>query len=367
MIFGDNPIVDTTTVENAGANTGAMVGSNSGTIIVNAGLGFNDTKALCQDIIRDELSKYAQEAYTEAENRSEELFERVVAELDERKMTDTQALSVFSDPAMQFDYFEAQKAYMKVGTPELADILSHIIADRAGESKRTLLQITLGEAIKVAPKLVGTQMSTLALVFMIKHVCITNIYSYEDLINHIRTRILPIYQKGISQKDSEFQHLNFTGCSQNAYATTLLSPFYYFQLAYPGLFMKGIARDDLPKDSNGVNLADRYPDLFVKCLNDDKLLQLACVPKEDLQTMMAKLNIEKEHQEIIHNLFKSNKMHVQAVHDIIVKLVPEMQEISVYWDSHQIYAMDLSSVGIVLGAQYAQMITGEKYDLTIWI
>ena len=39
-----------------------MVGSNSGTIIVNGGLGFNDTKALCQDIIRDELAKYAQEA-----------------------------------------------------------------------------------------------------------------------------------------------------------------------------------------------------------------------------------------------------------------------------------------------------------------
>ena len=365
MIFGDNPIVDTTTVENAGANTGAMVGSNCGTIIINGGLGFNDTKALCQDIIRDELAKYAQEAYTEAENRSEELFERVVAELDERKMTDTQALSVFSDPAMQFDYFEAQKAYMKVGTPELADILSHIIADRAGESKRTLLQITLGEAINVAPKLVETQMCTLSLVFMIKHVQVTNIYSYEDLAEHIRTRILPIYQKGISKKESEFQHLNFTGCSQ--YTTTSPSLSNYYQFPYPGLFMKGIARDDLPKDANGVNFADRYPDLFVKCLNNDQLLQLWCMSEADLQTTMTKLSIEKEHREIIHNLFTSNTMHRQEVQDLIIKLVPEMQELFDYWKDCQISDLALSSVGIVLGAQYAQMITGEQYDLTIWI
>ena len=267
MPFGNNPIVDRTTVENTGENAGTMIGSNSGQVNVNCGLGYNDTKALCLDITREEIAKYAQTAHIEAERRRDELFEMLMNVLANRQMADTQTLSAFCDPAMQFDYFEAQKAYMKAGTPELADILSQILAERVGESERTLLQIALGEAIQVAPKLVTTQMRTLALVFFIKHIVRYDILNHDTLTEYLENIILPIYRSGVGRKQAEFQHLNFTGCSQ--YAAIRSQMAVLFQRKYAGLFMSGIENDQLPKDSANTSLVELYPDLFIKCLNND--------------------------------------------------------------------------------------------------
>lgn len=148
-------------IENSGDNYGVEAASNSGLIVVNQGMGYDNTKALCLDVVSDELNKYKAEAYEEAKRRDSDLFEKVVAELSKRNMTDEQALSEFREPSMQYDYAEAQKAYIKAGTPELASVLSNILAERIGESSRTLLQIALGESIQIAPKLIETQMATL--------------------------------------------------------------------------------------------------------------------------------------------------------------------------------------------------------------
>ena len=365
MPFGNNPIVDRTTVENTGENAGTMIGSNSGQVNVNCGLGYNDTKALCLDITREDIAKYAQTAHIEAERRRDELFEMLMNVLANRQMADTQTLSAFCDPAMQFDYFEAQKAYMKAGTPELADILSQILAERVGESERTLLQIALGEAIQVAPKLVTTQMRTLALVFFIKHIVRYDILNHDTLTEYLENIILPIYRSGVGRKQAEFQHLNFTGCSQ--YAAIRSQMAVLFQRKYAGLFMSGIENDQLPKDSANTSLVELYPDLFIKCLNNDSLLQINAISTDALDSIMKEHNVTEEHQRIIRKLFHDNQMSESEVQSLIVKLVPDMQEVFDYWRNSDISVLTLSSVGVVLGAQYAQMVTGEQYDLSTWI
>ncbi len=60
-------------------------------------------------------------------------------------------------------------------------------------------------------------------------------------------------------------------------------------------------------------------------------------------------------------------MSESEVQSLIVKLVPDMQEVFDYWRNSDISVLTLSSVGVVLGAQYAQMVTGEQYDLSTWI
>lgn len=365
MPFGNNPLIDRTTVENTGENTGAMIGSNSGQVNLNYGLGYNDTKAICLDITREEIAKYAQTAREEAARRRDELFEMLMNVLTERQMVDTQTLAAFRDPAMQFDYFEAQKAYMKAGTPELADILSQILAERVGESERTLLQIALGEAIQVAPKLVETQIRTLALVFFIKHTVRYDVLNHDVLTEYLENIILPIYRSGVSRKQAEFQHLNFTGCSQ--YAAIRSQMAVLFQLKYAGLFMSGIENDQLPKDSANTSLVELYPDLFIKCLNNDSLLQINAISTDVLDSIMKVHNVTEEHQRIIRELFHDNQMSESEAQSLIVELVPDMQEVFDYWRNSDISALTLSSVGVVLGAQYAQMFTGERCDLSQWI
>lgn len=116
-----------------------------------------------------------------------------------KKMTDAQALAEFRNPAMQFDYFEAQKAYMKAGTPELAEMLSDILVERISESSRSLLQIALGEAIRVAPKLIPAQMATLALIFNIRYSHTPQVDHYDRLVFYLKGQFY-LYLKWVSAK-----------------------------------------------------------------------------------------------------------------------------------------------------------------------
>ncbi|MCD7739527.1 MAG: hypothetical protein LUH58_10935 [Lachnospiraceae bacterium] len=352
-------------IENSGDNYGVEAAANSGLIVVNQGMGYDNTKALCLDVVSDELNKYKAEAYEEAKRRDSDLFEKVVAELSKRNMTDEQALSEFREPSMQYDYAEAQKAYIKAGTPELASVLSNILAERIGESSRTLLQIALGESIQVAPKLIETQMATLALAFVLKHTVRVNVKEHGSLVKYIQNTVLPIYKKGVSQKPSEFQHLNFTGCSQYSAVSQELPSL--FLNTYSGLFMKGIEKDKLPKDADGKSFVDLYPNLFLKCLNNNDTLQINAMSEEVLTTSMDRLDMSQEHQQIFKKLFKENRMSEEAVQELVVKLVPEMQDVFDYWANSEIALLTLTSVGIVIGAQYAKIITGQDYNLNIWI
>lgn len=348
-------------VENSGDNYGVEAVANSGTIIVNQGLDYNSTKALCIDIVRDALDKYDGEAYKKAEQRFKELFDMFAAELFKRGMTDAQALAEFGEPAMQFDFAEAQKAYIKAGAPELAAVLSNILADRIGESSRSLLQIALGEAIQVAPKLLETQMATLALTFTLEHTLDLNVNNHKTFVDYIQNTVLPIYRKGVSRNQSEFQHLSFTGCSQYLASSKKLS--LLFLHAYSGLFMRGF-EDCL---SGETDLVDAYPKLFTKCLKNDRLLQINAVSGEVLTNLIETLNMEQEHQKKIKKLFSENRMDQEAVQELVVNLVPEMQEVFDYWNNSEARFLYLSSVGIVIGAEYAKLITRENYDLSIWI
>lgn len=360
MIFGNDSSVS---VENSDKNQGMMVGANYGSMAMNQyGLGYSDTKALCFDIVRDELSKYRAEASSEAEKRNEALFERVMQELGEKKMSDAQALAEFKNPAMQFDYLEAQKAYMKAGTPELLNLLSDIIVERVNESSRSLLQIALGESIQVAPKLIPAQMATLALAFIVEHTRRIAVNSHATFAGFLRDTIIPIFHSGVSHKDSEFQHLSFTGCSQQSVMSISLSK--CFMANYAGLFMRGVQQVDIPKDENGTYSNDLYPDLFIRCLNSPEKFQINAINDKTIESKIAR---NSKHYEKLKKLFDSNIMPDDDVKRLVESLVPEMKQLFDYWDNGEIKSCTLSSVGIIIGAQYAHQITGQKYDLHIWI
>lgn len=362
MKFGNDSSV---TVENNGKNQGIIAGANYGPIIQNQyGLGYSDTKALCLEIVHDEISKYRAEALAEAQRRSEDLFERIVHKLETKQMNDSQALAEFGNPAMQFDYLEAQKAYMKVGTPELAEMLSDILVERISESSRSLLQIALGEAIQVVPKLMPSQMSTLALLFAVRYTQFSSVDSHQSFSNLLRDIIIPIFNSGVSLKDSEFQHLSFSGCS-----TELNAPFNlvdYFKRSYPGMFMEGFNKDAIPNGKNGRSLVELYP-LFIPCLNDKNRVQINAVTEEVLTYNAKKMRIPLEDIARLKQLFKTNLLSNNRIQEITENLVPEMKDVFQYWDECPIKWFRLSSVGIVIGAKYLQMVTGTECDLKNWM
>lgn len=131
-----------------------------------------------------------------------------------------------------------------------------------------------------------------------------------------------------------------------------------------------VVSDELNKykaEAYEESFVDLYPNLFLKCLNNSDTLQINAISEDVLTTLIERLDMSQEHQQIFKKLFKENRMSEEAVQKLVVKLVPEMQDVFDYWANSGIALLTLTSVGIVIGAQYAKIITGQDYDLNIWI
>ena len=115
----------------------------------NAGLSYKDVKELCLDLIIDKLESYKEEASIEAKKREEKLRNDFIDELEKNKID----LSEFKNPSMQLCYIDAQKGYISYGDKTSEKILLELLKDRISESNKSILQISLNEAVKVAPLL----------------------------------------------------------------------------------------------------------------------------------------------------------------------------------------------------------------------
>ena len=139
------------------------------------------------------------------------------------------------------------------------------------------------------------------------------------------------------------------------------------RIAYTGLFMKGFTGEELPPTKQGGSFLEQYPNLFIPCLNDQTKIQINALEKNDLEEDIKVQGGDRDDQATLVSLFEKNQMNDEETMALILQLVPEMQELSEYWENSAISRLALTSVGIVIGAQYGRMITGQEYDLKIWI
>ena len=65
-------------------------------------------------------------------------------------------MNEFKNPSMQLCYIDAQKGYISYGDETSEKILLELLKDRISESDKSILQISLNEAVKVAPLLMKT-------------------------------------------------------------------------------------------------------------------------------------------------------------------------------------------------------------------
>lgn len=343
-------------------NKGVVVGVNNGNIY--NGMNYSEVKCLCLELIKDEINKAKQTALETAKQRNESLMEQVFEKISLLKITPDMLKKAFEDPAIQMDFLEAEKSYIKYGTDELCSLLSDILEKRIQENGHTLLQIALGESIKTAPLLLQTQMNTLALSFIITQTISLSVNSHEKFKQYLKNAIVPIYNSGVSESNSEFQHLTYSRCATiTAFSSSIVSA---LGETYSGLFSKGFSREAIP-DVNGKSLYEKYPNLFIPCLNDPSKLQINSINDEKLTEKLETFDIDDGSKEKFLSLAKHNKMTEDEIKGKIIELCPEMEEIIKYWDKTSIANLNLSSVGIVIGALTVSKTTKLNYNLHIWI
>ncbi len=323
------------------------------------GMDYQNTKSLCQDLIRSELEKYKSDAEQLAKERDEKFLSTLFEKLHREKIDDNSMCEEFKNPDMQYTFVEAQKAYIRLGTPELETILSNLLVDRAKESDRTLLQIALAEAVSVVPMLLPSQLDILALCFRLRYTRNNMINSLSTFFKYIQEEILPHVPHSID-KMSSFQHLVYTKTASIDIGEISLENI--FIETYGGLFLSGY----VPEELNDV--IQKYPDFFIRCIQDRSKVQINSISRESLDEQLSSINNMPEKDKIfIQEHFSNNLMSPNAVKDFICSNVPSSKILFSQWNDTYLKHLTLTSVGIVLGANRSKQISGTAFDMNIWI
>lgn len=323
------------------------------------GMDYQNTKSLCQDLIRNELEKYKSDAEQLAKERDEKFLSTLFEKLHRENIDDNSMCKEFRNPDMQYTFVEAQKAFIRLGTPELETILSNLLVDRAKESNRTLLQIALAEAVSVVPMLLPSQLDILALCFRLRYTRNNIINNLPTFFNYIQEQILPHVPNAID-KISSFQHLVYTKTASIDLGEISLENI--FIETYGGLFLSGY----IPEELN--NFPKKYPDLFIQCIQDPSKIQINSISREALDEQLSSINnMPDEDKRFIQEHFSNNLMSQNAIKDFICSNIPSSKMLFSQWNDTSLKHLTLTSVGIVLGANRCKQISGTTFDMNIWI
>lgn len=322
------------------------------------GMDYQNTKSLCQDLIKNELEKYKSDAEQLAKERNEKFLSTLFEKLHKEKIDDNSMCEEFKNPDMQYTFFEAQKAYIRLGTPELENILSNLLVDRTKESNRTLLQIALAEAVNAVPMLLPSQLDILALCFLLRYTLNNKINNLPTFFNYLKAQIIPHVPDSID-KMSSFQHLVYTKTASIDLGEISLENI--FIETYGGLFLSGYSADEL-KD-----FPSKYPQFFTQCIQDSTKIQINSIRKETLENQLSSENLPEEDKQFIREHFANNLMSPSAVKDFICSTDSSLEALFSQWNDTSLKHLTLTSVGIVLGANRSKQLSGTTFDMNIWI
>lgn len=346
----------------------ATIKGNNNEIIQNGtvnnyGMSYAETRNLCLDLIKQEILKLSTEAKEEALKREERLNEKLFKLLEEIKLSDTEALEELKNPDMQYSFIEAQMANIRVGTEKMENILSELLKDRLLEKERTTLQIALSEAIKVSPLLLQVHLNILSLVFIFKYTIRNTIINEQTFIEYFQ-KILTICLKDITDDRALYQHIEYSKCGTvSVLSYDIIS---IIKQNYSGLFMKGFSKVEFMQKMNDETILQHFPQLIIKHLRFPNLLQLNSISQNVLNETLIQYGLEETQIKKITTFFNENIISDEEIEQRIMELIPRFKEFKDLWDN-SMNQLQLTSVGIILGAINLKNLTGENYNMKIWI
>lgn len=134
--------------------SGSLVQQANGDIH-NHGLGYNDIKDICRDVIKQELAIVTREA-SETLNNEISAFENQFIERLE-KLENPQVIDKMKTPKLQFSLHDTMKEYAKTDDVDTKEELVDLLIERLKVDENTTEQYLIDESIKILPNLSKSQ------------------------------------------------------------------------------------------------------------------------------------------------------------------------------------------------------------------
>lgn len=338
--------------------------------ISNYGITYQDAKQIALDVFDTNFIRLKDVAAETARIRAEEITAKAMEQLAAKAPA---AIEEFKEPAMQDALFSMQKEYAKSGDKDLGDLLVDIIVDRAQVSHRSLRQIVLDEALKIAPLLTVEQLDTLTVSFVITRTVNRGVLSSNAFDQYLKDEILP-FLSTLTRDHQTYVHLEYARCG-SVRAGSFTSIEESFLNRYSFLFSKGFTLDELKAVLEPAVFEFIFNEfmkqgnhnLLMKNLHDKSLFQFRASQLSVLDEWIGKSDLYESSRTSLNQLFIQKLWSTEEVKQDMVNRLPEAEELFNIWNLTALQSFEISTVGIAIAQANFRRRTGKSLDLARWI
>jgi hypothetical protein len=320
----------------------------------------SEFREIARSVFKENFYNLKEVARETAYNRSNEFTEEVIKVLsDNPKNFDT-----FSEPSMQANLFEAQKAYAKSGERYLKILLLIYINNIVKTVPKSLTRIILEESIKIVPKLTIRQCDMLSLIFLMLYSPNYNLSTWEDFETLLNDCIYPFIES-LSDNVTNYRHLEYTGC-------VFSKPGHYiaeelFQFYYPGMFSSGFTIERFIEKVD-VNVSKYKNDgILIKCFHNANLYQINAIYKDDINKKGQEKNYNKSVIFVLNKIQKEHSMNDNMVRNAILRINRDFKKLFSIWNNSYISHLELTSIGVSIAISNIERKLGISLDYSIWL
>lgn len=316
------------------------------------------------EVFRKNMPVLAQAAADLIVERALEFSEKLITEKISNK---PELLNAFKDPGMQMASLEAQRQYARTGDKDVFDLLIDLVAERADQTHRNLLQITLDESLEVIPKLTPEHVDALTIIFITKEAHFDNVDTLEALDKFLEEYIKP-FCNYLQVGSSCAVHLQYSKC---ATLVQVNAPSFIYGVSnkilwtYAACFNKGIS---LSKFIEKYGAIEDYPsEAFMPCLRDDKLIQVVASSEGDLRNRIDHFNLDSVKTGNLINCWQTSMMSYEEAVVDLEKDRPYMRDLNAVYNSIALPSLRLTGVGITIAHANLRRKTKITLDLASWV
>jgi hypothetical protein len=350
-------------------NTGNILNTGRGNVTV--GVTATEARQISIDASHAEVLPAARAvasatAVAAIDERSGKLVDLVIARINE---TNPQLFVRWDDPRFLAALVSAQRSYAETGDDDLADILASMLEGLASQPIRSRREITLRQAIEVAPRLTTEHINALAVKMYLTYFNLTGPYeNTEQLIGAFDT-LLNHYYGGLPSSPIDYGYMSSTGvCYTDQLSTFASGPYQLLHNNYPNAmypaFTFGEVREMLLSDDNEnrqeyqqlLGVIAKSADDVVQTDQgtvfpnpDDLLFRVA--PNHVATVLTSNRNVEQqltEPQKHLRTMIQQRSLTVEEFQQKVKELKPELADFLDYIERTGAMSFHLHPVGFVL-------------------
>jgi hypothetical protein len=324
---------------------------------VTVGVTAAEVTAIVTEVFAKSFLSLRSQAAEAAAERAAEILAKFIAALEKEN---PDGLKQANSVDFQVAVYNAQRDYARSGDEQLGDVLVDLLVERSKVPDRSLLQLTLTQALETVRLLTQNQISALALIYSLRYTANSEIANIDELLNYFDSSIWTQVES-LSLSDASLMHLNAASCGNLSVAHATI-PYLLLQ-SYYGLFQKGIFREAVELQSH----TEAFASLLAPCFHDSSKLQVAAISDIHLGELIRQRALNPAEATAMRQLWRANTMSEGEVENFLRGSRSYMSDLISLWNRSRMKNFELSSVGLAIGHAALRRKGLTQASLEIWI